>query len=262
MKRKMHTTFAAIHLGSEKLSMQISEYYGLNRIKIIDSCQRPLRLGEETFKNKVIPINLVNEICEIIVGFKRLMDEYGVDEYKLQATTAVREASNQIFLLDQIYSRTGLVVDVGDMPQEIYTKYVSIRNTLKKEKITSMDGAMLMMDISSGGLGITLVDNNKVKYQNNLHVGIIRIKESFDRNKRESVHFNTALTELLSSTIGPVRRELQNEKALVLFSYLTFEDYFLRIHNLLSIPYYYNMNHKNIFLYDLAKQQSLTLQTK
>lgn len=213
MKRKMHTTFAAIHLGSEKLSMQISEYYGLNRIKIIDSCQRPLRLGEETFKNKVIPINLVNEICEIIVGFKRLMDEYGVDEYKLQATTAVREASNQIFLLDQIYSRTGLVVDVVDMPQEIYTKYVSIRNTLKNEKITSMDGAMLMMDISSGGLGITLVDNNKVKYQNNLHVGIIRIKESFDRNKRESVHFNTALTELLSSTIGPVRRELQNEKA-------------------------------------------------
>lgn len=213
MKRKLHTTFAAIHLGSEKISMQISEYHGLNRFKVIDSCYRNVRLGEETFKNKVIPIDLVNEICEILVGYKRLMEEYGVEEYKLQATTAVREASNQIFLLDQIYCRTGLVVDVVDMPQEIYTKYIAIRNTLKQEKITSTDGALLMMDISSGGLGITLVDNNRIKYQANMHIGIIRIKESFDRNKRESVHFNSALTEYLSSTIGPVRQEIKNEKA-------------------------------------------------
>lgn len=213
MKRKLHTTFAAIHLGSEKLSMQITEYQGMSRYKLIDACQRPIRLGEETFKNKVIPAHLVNEICEILDGFRRLMDDYGVEEYKLQATTAVREADNQVFLIDQIYSRTGLVVEVVDMPQEIYTKYVSIRNTLKQDKITSTDGAMLMMDISSGGLGITLIDNNRIKYQTNLHIGIIRIKESFDRNKRESLHFNTALTEYLSSTIGPVSTELQGQKA-------------------------------------------------
>lgn len=213
MKRKLHTTFAAIHLGSEKLSMQITEYRGMNRYKLIDFCNVPVRLGEETFKNKVIPISLVNEICERLVGFKRLMDEYGVEEYSMQATTAVREASNQVFLLDQIYSRTGLEVEVVDMSREIYTKYVAIRDTLNKDKITSRDGAMLMMDISSGDLGITLVDNDKINYQTNIHVGIIRIKESFDRNHRESLQFNNALTELVNSSIGPVRQELKQEKA-------------------------------------------------
>lgn len=213
MKRKLHTTFAAIHLGSEKLSMQITEYRGMNRYKLIDACTVPVRLGEETFKNKVIPINLINEICESLKGFKRLMDEYGVEEYSMQATTAVREAQNQVFLLDQIYARTGLVVEVVDMSREIYTKYVAIRNTLKQDKITSRDGAMLMMDISSGDLGITLVDNDRIKYQSNIHVGILRIKESFDRNHRESLKFNTALTEMLNSSIGPVRQELKEEKA-------------------------------------------------
>ena len=53
--------------------------------------------------------------------------------------------------------------------------------------------------------------DSEVKYQQNLHVGIIRIKESFERNKRESMHFNRALTEFLSSTIGSVRRELQQD---------------------------------------------------
>ena len=35
---------------------------------------------EETFKNKIIPFSLVNEICEILQGFKALMEEYGVEK--------------------------------------------------------------------------------------------------------------------------------------------------------------------------------------
>lgn len=209
MKRKTHTTFAAIHLGSEKLSMQITEYRNLDRFKIIERVNRRIRLGEAAFKNKIIPFELVSEICEILVGFKRLMQEYGVEEYEFQATTAVREAGNQVFLLDQIYSKTGLKVDVVDMPLEIYTKFVSIRNTLRNAKISSEREGMLMMDISSGGLGVTLVQDEQIRYQENFHVGIIRIKESFARNRRESMHFNKALTEFLSSTIGPVRQELE-----------------------------------------------------
>ena len=229
MRRKSHTTFAAIHLGSEMISMQITEYRNIDRYKIVERCNRRIRLGEATFKNKIIPFSLAKEICDILQGFKSLMEEYGVEEYTLQATTAVREARNQVFLLDQIYSRTGLIVDVVDMPQEIYTKYVAIRNTLKQEKISSDHEGMLMMDISSGGLGITFVQNDEIRYQENLHVGIIRIKESFARNRRESMHFNKALTEFLSSTIGPVRRELQQKSVAYLVLSGTETELLLRV---------------------------------
>lgn len=212
MKRKNYTTFAAIHLGSEMISMQITEYRNTDKYKIIELCNRRIRLGEATFKNKIIPFELVSEICEILTGFKRLMEEYGVEEYVMQATTAVREASNQIFLLDQIYNKTSLIVDVVDMPKEIYTKFVAIRHTLKVEKISTEREGMLLMDISSGGLGVTLVRDDKICYQENFHIGIIRIKESFERNRRESMHFNKALTEFLSSTISPVRRELGDNR--------------------------------------------------
>lgn len=229
MKKKLHTTFAAIHLGSEKISMQIVEYRSAEKYKVIEYCERSVRIGEETFKNKLIPFHMVNEICEILQGFKILMQEYGVDEYKLQATTAVREAKNQLFLLDKIYCRTGLTAEVVDLPQEIYTKYVSIRNTLKNEKITSEREGMLMMDISSGGLGVTFVQDEQIKYQENFHVGIIRIKESYERNKRESMYFNRALTEFLSSTFGPVPRELQQEQVRYLVLSGTETELMLRI---------------------------------
>ena len=61
MKRKNYTTFAAIHLGSEMLSMQITEYHNTERYKVVECCNRRIRLGEATFKNKIIPFPLVSD---------------------------------------------------------------------------------------------------------------------------------------------------------------------------------------------------------
>ena len=50
MKKKSYTTFAAIHLGSEMISMQIVEYRNMNKVKVIEQCNHRVKLGEETFK--------------------------------------------------------------------------------------------------------------------------------------------------------------------------------------------------------------------
>jgi exopolyphosphatase/guanosine-5'-triphosphate,3'-diphosphate pyrophosphatase len=96
LKRKTYTVFAAVHLGSEAISMVIVEYRSLTNYKILEQCQHLIRLGEETFKNNLIPFSLVNEICEVLQGYKELMLSYGVEEYAIKATTAVREARNQL----------------------------------------------------------------------------------------------------------------------------------------------------------------------
>ena len=213
MKRKTYTTFAAIHLGSEALGMDIVEYRGLKGLKVIERCHRHIRLGEETFKNKIIPFSMVNEICEILIGFKELMQADGVEEYALQATTAIREARNQTSLLDQIKTKTGLDVEVVDMPWEIYTKYVAIRQTMREQQINVDRDGVLMVDISSGGLGITYVQDDQIRYQENLRLGIIRIKESFSRIQRNSSKFNRALVQFLSSNLGPVRQAMEAKPA-------------------------------------------------
>ncbi len=208
MKRKTYTTLAVIHLGSEMIRLQIVEYRGLNRIKQIERCDYPIRLGEETFKNGRISYSMVEEICQVLQGFRELMQDYGTDVYVAQATTAVREAENKVFLLDQIKLRTGLDIEVVEMPMEIYTKYVAIRTTMRDERISSQQG-ILLLDISSGGLGVSLLQDDKIKAQQNFHMGIIRIKESFNQYQRSSLHFNRALMQFLSSTIGPVRQAIE-----------------------------------------------------
>ena len=52
MKKKKQGTFAAIHVGSEMISLQIVEYSNLDNIRIIEEANQRVKLGEETFKIK------------------------------------------------------------------------------------------------------------------------------------------------------------------------------------------------------------------
>lgn len=206
---KQTSSFAAIHVGSEQVSIQIVEFQSLGDIKIIDRASFQVLLGEETFKTGRISFGAVSQTCELLKGYRRMLNEYGVREYRLLATTAVREASNQQYIIDQIKVKTGFHVEVADMTQEIFYKYIALFRTMALNGLTNPQDALLFVDISSGGLGFTLYKDSRIEYQQNIHIGALRIKESFDKQQRESVHFHKALAEYIYSTIEPVEQKLR-----------------------------------------------------
>ncbi len=202
--------FAVIHVGSEQVGMQITEYQSLQDLRVIDRVSRNVALGEETFKTGRISFTALREICEMLKGYRRMLNEYGVRDYRLIATTAVREAENRPYIVDQIQIKTGFRVEVVDLPQEIFYKYVPLYANVTNHGLTGISEGLLFVDIVSGGLGFTLYQNKTIQYQQNIHVGALRIKESFDRKQRESAHFQQALAEYIYSTIEPVGQALRH----------------------------------------------------
>lgn len=200
--------FAAIHIGSEQVSMQIVEYEGLNQYTLLDRLNRSASLGEETFKTGRISFATVSTVCEILKGYRRLLNEYSVKDYRLVATTAIREAENQHYIIDQIRIKSGFAVKVLDVSQEIFFKYVSLYHMMELEKLTKIPEGILFVDISSGGLGVTLYQKGQIHYQQNLHIGTLRIKEAFNQKQRESREFPEVLNEYLYSSIEPVKQEI------------------------------------------------------
>ena len=204
--------FGVIHLGSEQSGIQVVEYQGLHDIKVIEKAFRAVTLGEETFKTGKISYASLSGICDLLKGYRRLFTEYGVRDYRLVATTAIREALNQRYIIDQIKVKTGFQVEVIDMPKEIFYKYCGLFKFMDDHKLTNHNGVNLFVDISSGGLGFTLYQDRQILYQQNIHIGALRIKESFQKNQRESIHFHQALSELISSTIEPVKAAVSKHK--------------------------------------------------
>ena len=216
MAKRVADLFAAIHVGSESVGVQIVEYHSLDDIRIIDQAWRQVMLGEETFKTGRISFGAIGHICELLKGYRRLLAEYNVRDYRLVATTAIREAQNQAYIIDQIKVKTGFSVEVVDMPQEIFYKYVSLFLSVHQHGLTARKGGLLFVDISSGGLGITLYKEGVLTYQQNIHIGALRIKESFDKKQRDSAYFLQALSEYIYSTIEPVEHEMRKHKNMYL----------------------------------------------
>lgn len=70
------------------------------------------------FASGRISAETVRELCTALKGCSQVMKEYGVGEYRVLATTALREAENRAYVVDQIKIRNGLTVEVLENGEE------------------------------------------------------------------------------------------------------------------------------------------------
>ena len=211
--------YAVLHVGSSSMSITILEYAGIDDVKVIDHASREVTFGEELFQTSRVSFKSIEEICQILKGYKQLMADYGVTKSKLYGTTVIREAQNRRSILDQIFIHTGMRVEVIDMPKEVYYKYSLLHYDMTHHHHIFDDSeALMFLDISSGGVGITVWKGGAMLFQRNMHSGSLRVMESFKRNERASSSFSTAISEYMRRIISPLKEELQefNIKNLVL----------------------------------------------
>ena len=101
-------TFAAIYIGSYEVSLKIFEISARKNIRKIDYIRSRIELGRDAYSRGVIGYELVEALCDTLEQFTKIMKEYQVDGYEAYAAAALRDVSNELFILDQIRIRTGL----------------------------------------------------------------------------------------------------------------------------------------------------------
>lgn len=212
MKKKKANIFGIIHVGSTYMTLQIVSYTDIDTITIIENASRQVTFGEEVFQTHRLSFASIDEICETLKGFCRLLKEYDVQDYHVYATTAIREAENRENIIDQVQLRTGMNLDVIDLPKEIYYKYFALYRQMMKNQITFDDEAILFMDITAGGVGVTIWKSGELLFQQNVHIGALRIWESFDRNQRDEEEFPVAIREYIHGVLHPLWRMVQTFK--------------------------------------------------
>ena len=162
------------------MSITILEYKGIDDVRVIDYAAREVTFGEELFQTSRLSFETIEEICHILKGYKQLMADYGVSRSRLYGTTVIREAANRRSILDQIYIQTGMRVEVIDMPKEVYYKYALLYYKMTNQyRLTDPTKATLFLDITSGGVGLTVWRGESLLFQRNMHSGSLRVMESF-----------------------------------------------------------------------------------
>jgi len=208
------TTFAAIYIGSYELSMKIFEISSRKKVKEIDHLRHRLEIGKDAYTKNYIAYETSEELCDTLMEFTKIMQEYRVDSYWACASTAFRSAKNELFLIDQIKRITKLDVQVLSNSEHRFISYKSVASQEDFEKNIAKSAAVV--DVGGGSLQITLFIDGKAVTTQNMILGTLRIYEKLLDIEKRVVHYNEQIEELVDKELENLislyvkKKEIQN----------------------------------------------------
>lgn len=194
------TMFAAIDVGSNEMSLKIFEISKKNGIKEADHIRHLIALGSETYANGKISHSLVMELCTVLQGFKFKMEEYKITEYTAYATSALREASNYLSIIDQIKVQCGIKVKILSNSEQRFLTYraIALKETAFHDIIKK---GTAIIDVGSGSLQISLFDKEALVATQNIRLGSLRIQELLASLRNQTDNFKNLMSEYIDNDV-------------------------------------------------------------
>ena len=166
--------FAAIDIGSNAVRLIFINVYetpaGPQFIK--DAMYRvALRLGEEAFLKGKISKTKEEEMLSTMKAFKHLIDIHKPVQIMACATSAMRDAKNAKEIVQKIYKKTGIQIQIisGQKEAELI-----LSNHVEKFQLES-DKNYLYIDVGGGSTELILLSKGKLVDKWSFNIGTLRM---------------------------------------------------------------------------------------
>ncbi len=199
------TTFAAIDIGSYEVSIKIFELSKKMGLRELNHVRFRLELGKEAYASGRLDMDLVEALCDILEDFKRIMAEFGVTEYRACATSAFRELDNPIIVIEQIYQRTGIRIEILSNAEQHFLGYKSIAAIEAGFKKMIQKGTAIL-DVGGGSLQVSLFDKDALVTTQSLKMGSLRIRERLKELEKQNTHYDQLIEEFIRNDLTGFQR--------------------------------------------------------
>lgn len=193
---------AVIDIGSNMLKIRVAQLQN-GEIKDIDRLEYPIQLGHEVFNTGKISFESLKEISSILRGYSQVMTEYGITQYKIVATTVLREAKNRVYVADQLKVQNDMMVEILEDDQEKTLIYSEILRNLQKDDTSKITTALLAY-IGTGSIGLAVYDKGRMTFSQNIQMGSLKLHDMLSGIQNETNEFCTVLDEYLDGVIGRI----------------------------------------------------------
>ncbi|WKV10675.1 phosphatase [Marivirga harenae] len=165
---------AAIDIGSNAIRIQLTRvtlYEGKITFKRLEYVRFPLRLGQDVFTTGRISEQSKVKFLKLMHAFKILIDLYEVDDYMGCATSAIREAENGRYLIEQVKAELDLEIEIIDGDREA--------DMINKAIFPYMDDkSYLHIDVGGGSTEFNFYRNNIKLLSKSFKIGSVRHLET------------------------------------------------------------------------------------
>ena len=161
-----------IDLGSNSARLVLVNILEGGYFAVFDELKETVRLGQDMQEEAILTPNRIAQTIKTLQMFKRLCDSNKVDKIYAYATSAVRNAKNQLSFLAEVQSKCGFKLEVLDDAQEAQLVYQGVINSMDIPK-------GLIMDIGGGSTQIVYYNRKNLLGYATIPYGALTLTEKF-----------------------------------------------------------------------------------
>jgi exopolyphosphatase/guanosine-5'-triphosphate,3'-diphosphate pyrophosphatase len=165
---------AAIDIGTNSFHLIVVEVKENGKVKFLDRERVFLRLGTETKDGKSLISE--NDFDQAITALKKFASiiKYHNAEVRAVATSAVREAANNIEFVNRVLQETRITVEIIDGKTEANLIFTGMKNALSVK-----DKNVLGIDIGGGSTEFIYAIDEQTQFTESVKIGAVRLSKMF-----------------------------------------------------------------------------------
>jgi exopolyphosphatase / guanosine-5'-triphosphate,3'-diphosphate pyrophosphatase len=193
-------TMAAIDVGSNAIRMAVGRANSAGGIDLLESTRLPIRLGQDAFISGQISEPTMQATVDAFLHFRIVAGNFGVNQIRAVATSAMREAENSQLLIERIAREAGIELEVISAEEEGRLIQQAV-----KHSINLTGKRAVLIDIGGGSVEVTMTRGDDILAFSSYPIGTVRLLQ------RLSANGNLPGPRLLQEYAETTRRQIDRE---------------------------------------------------
>lgn len=211
---------AVIELGTSAIRMAIGESDGGSYLRVLEQLVRGVSLGKDTFTTGEIQRKTLQECIRVLKAYRRKLKEYKCDDPKhirIVATSAVREATNRLDVLDRIYIATGFAVELIDDAEIARVTYLGVRPLLQNDAQLT-DAMTVVVEVGGGNTEVLVLRGKDILHSQPYRLGSLRLQQLVMQSQAARNRAANIMTGQIDRTIEPLIDSVPKGRAVELLA--------------------------------------------
>ncbi len=196
-------TFAAIDVGSNSCRLKIARVVS-HQLKTVAEDREVTRLGTSVFDTGLISPDAMAATLRALKRFQRAVQTHGVDQIRVVATSALRDARNAAAFQAWVKSETGWNLEVISGLEEGRLIHLGVTGGEP-----GAAGRVLLLDLGGGSCEITISERRHIKETVSLPLGAVRLTEQFLPSDPAPAEGLARMRQLIARELRRAHRRIQ-----------------------------------------------------
>lgn len=174
---------------------------------MIQTSREPVRLGQDVFSGGKISNKRLDQAIDAFLGFRKQIVRNNAMVTRAVATSALREATNQTYFVNEIAKSTEIEIEVISAEEEARLIHLAVSSKLK------LNGKLAMLlDIGGGSVTMSFSKDRRIIASRSFPLGTVRLLNIFEEERGNEIVLNQWVDRYVANAYKTLKKEVSGRE--------------------------------------------------